>query len=262
MDDLLQQGIAAYKAGKHEEARQLFIAAVKQNRNDERVWGCLYQVANNDAERKTCLQQLLRIKPGDEQVKAKLAELTKDAPPPAPPIQEQRPSSQSLITKTDLEIAAPKGPIRMQGIQDIIEVYEDKITITPKGFLGAINKGFKGTKTIPFISITAIQFKKSGAIFSGYLQFTLSGGIESRGGIFDATKDENTFMFAGEEANINAEKIKIYIEQQIQKLRTPVVQHQPAQASLSSELEKLADLKNKGVLTDEEFQAAKKRLIS
>ena len=30
---------------------------------------------------------------------------------------------------------------------------------------------------------------------SGYLQFTLGGGLESRGGVLAATKDENTFMF-------------------------------------------------------------------
>ncbi len=147
----------------------------------------------------------------------------------------------------------------MKGVQDVLELYEDKVTITPKGFLGAINKGLKGTKTIPFSSITAIQFKKAG-ILSGYLQFTLPGGMESRGGVFDATKDENSFLFAGGKANEDAEKIKSYIEKQIQKLRNPVIPKQDP-TSLSSELEKLAELKSKGVLTDEEFQAAKKRLI-
>lgn len=147
----------------------------------------------------------------------------------------------------------------MRGVQDVLELYEDRVTITPKGIFGAINKGFKGTKIIPFTSITAIQFKKSG-ILSGYLQFTIPGGNESRGGVFDATKDENSFLFAGTKANEDAEKIKNYIEKQIQKLRNPVAPRQES-SSISSELEKLGELKNKGVLTDEEFQAAKKRLL-
>ncbi|MBE7436037.1 MAG: SHOCT domain-containing protein [Anaerolineales bacterium] len=147
----------------------------------------------------------------------------------------------------------------MKGVQGVLELYEDKVTITPKGLLGAINQGLKGTKTIPFSSITAIQFKKSG-ILSGYLQFTLPGGTESRGGVLDATKDENSFIFAGGKANEEAEKVKAYIEKQIQILRNPVTPKQEP-ASLSSELEKLADLKNKGIISDEEFQAAKKRLI-
>ena len=147
----------------------------------------------------------------------------------------------------------------MKGVQDTLEVYEDKVTITPKGILGAMNKGFKGTKSIPYTSITAIQFKKNG-FMSGYLQFTLQGGIESRGGVMDATKDENTFMFAGAQANTEAEKIKLYIEKQVQQAHSIASQKQDTY-SLSSELEKLADLKNKGVLSDEEFLSAKKRLI-
>jgi hypothetical protein len=51
--------------------------------------------------------------------------------------------------------------------------------------------------------------------------------------------------FENEVANEN-------IEKQIQKTSS---------LSLSSELKKLADLKNKGILTDKEFQTAKKRLI-
>ncbi len=147
----------------------------------------------------------------------------------------------------------------MKGVQDTLEVYEDKVTIAPKGLLATMNKGLKGTKTIPFTSITAIQFKKSG-FTSGYLQFTLPGGMENRGGVFEATKDENTFMFAGGPANIEAEKIKSYIEDQIKFSRLPITQKMES-TSLSSELEKLADLKNKGVLTEEEFISAKKRLL-
>ena len=42
MDDLLQQGITAYRAGKRDEARKFFAGAVKQNQNDERSWGWMY----------------------------------------------------------------------------------------------------------------------------------------------------------------------------------------------------------------------------
>jgi hypothetical protein len=58
----------------------------------------------------------------------------------------------------------------------------------------------------------------------------------------------------------NKVKIKDYIESQMQKLRNPNTSNQSS-ASLSSELEKLAELKNKGILTDDEFQSAKKRLL-
>jgi hypothetical protein len=69
MDDLLQQGIAAHKAGKRDEARKIFISVVKQSPGNERAWGHLYDVANNDQERTHCLKQILRINPKNEKAK-------------------------------------------------------------------------------------------------------------------------------------------------------------------------------------------------
>ncbi len=144
----------------------------------------------------------------------------------------------------------------MKGVGELLEVYEDKVAITPKGVMGFLSKGLKGTKTIPFFSISAIQFKKSGLI-SGYLQFTIPGGNESRGGAFAAASDENTFMFKGQ--NELALEIKGYIEKRIQELHKP--QATSSSLSISDEIQKLAEMKAKGILSDEEFQAAKRRLI-
>jgi competence protein ComEC len=75
MDDLLQQGISAFKAGKRDEARRLFIAAVKQNPNSERAWGGMYEVSGNDKERIYCLKQMLRINPNNKKVAQLLNQL-------------------------------------------------------------------------------------------------------------------------------------------------------------------------------------------
>lgn len=147
----------------------------------------------------------------------------------------------------------------MRGVQDLLEVFDDRVAITPKGVLGFLNKGIKGTKEIPFSSIIAVQFKEAGAMVSGYLQFTIPGGNESRGGVFSATKDENTFMFAGKANNAPAKEIKDYIDAAVRLARTPAASG-PA-ISLSAELQKVAELRAQGILSEEEFQAAKKRLI-
>jgi hypothetical protein len=149
----------------------------------------------------------------------------------------------------------------MKGVQDLLEVFEDKVTITPKGVLGFMNKGLKGTKTIPFSSITAIQFKEAGAVFSGYLQFTIPGGNESRGGVFSAASDENSFMFANKNNNQLATTIKEYVEQRVRELRAPTTVVHPV-TSLADELQKLVSLRDNGVLSEQEFQTAKLRLIS
>jgi hypothetical protein len=152
-----------------------------------------------------------------------------------------------------------KALYAMNGVQDLLFVYADKVCITPRGILGFLNKGMKGTKAIPFASITAIQFKEAGLFWNGFIQFTIPGGNESRGGLFAATQDENTFMFkAARGGNKRASEIKNYIETEAQKLRTS---HPSTSTSLADELQKLAALTAQGILSDSEFNAAKKRLL-
>lgn len=146
----------------------------------------------------------------------------------------------------------------IQGLQDQLEVFDTKVTITPKGVLGFLNKGIKGTKEIPFTSITAMQLKKAG-LTSGYIQFTVPGGNESRGGVFSATKDENTFMFVQKHNDVMAE-VKDYIERRRAELQAP--HPTTTTTSLSDEFQKLAQLHAQGVLSADEFQAAKNQLIS
>ena len=155
----------------------------------------------------------------------------------------------------------PYIPIyRMDGVGAELVVYADKVEIVTAGITGFVLKGLKGTKTIPYQSITAIQFKESGTWSgAGYLQFTIPGGNESRNGLFDATVDENTFMFHGQ--NEYAHKIKNYIESQIRLLRNPPPQQTSSTPSFSAELERLDALRQQGVLSDEEFQQAKARLL-
>ncbi len=81
MNDLFQQGVAAYKAGKRDEARKFFIILVKQTPNDERTWEKMHDVSNNDQERIHCLKQILRINPNNEKAKNLLDTiLTSDFP--------------------------------------------------------------------------------------------------------------------------------------------------------------------------------------
>lgn len=163
------------------------------------------------------------------------------------------------VSRSGNKSRADKGAMYfMNGVQDLLEVYEDRVAITPKGVLGFLNKGLKGTKEIPFASIYAIQFKEAGNLTSGFLQFTIPGGNESRGGLFAAAQDENTFMFT-KINNILAKEIKDYIDGAVRKSRA--AQAPTFATNLSDELQKLAQLKAQGILSEEEFQAAKKKLI-
>lgn len=204
--------------------------------------------------------------PVDEVVTAEVVQSARFSSGPPPTAAQLSAHSQpGVIVSNSPQVAEADTCMRtgaihtMKGIQDILEVFDDRVTITPKGVLGFLNKGIKGTKEIPYSSIVAVQFKEAGAVFSGYIQFTIPGGNESRGGILAATKDENTFMFAQTKNNAQARQIKEFIDAAIHRLRA--AQTTPATTNLSAELQGLAKLKEQGILSAEEFQAAKRRLL-
>jgi hypothetical protein len=117
MDDLLQQGIVAYRAGKHDEARKFFAAAVKQNQNDERIWGWMYNVCNNDKERIYCLKQMLRINSKNEKASQLLAEFTAaDFPLERPSVSPENPNTQTRREQKSpsAQVARTKQAIPLQ----------------------------------------------------------------------------------------------------------------------------------------------------
>ncbi len=155
---------------------------------------------------------------------------------------------------------SPALPMKIAGVDGDLEVFDDYLTITPRGVLGFLNKGIKGSKRIPFTSITAVQHKKAG-FTSGYLQFTLPGGVESQRGVFAAVKDENTFMYRpAVEAQVQ-EALAFIEAARRRPAATHVVAASGAASSVADELVKLASLRDRGLLTAEEFETQKGRLL-
>ncbi|MGD0949107.1 MAG: DUF4429 domain-containing protein [Candidatus Binatia bacterium] len=141
----------------------------------------------------------------------------------------------------------------MKGVGGLLEVFEDKVAITPKGVMGFLAKGLKATKTIPISSMTAVQFKRSG-LTNGYIQFRCRGN-EKTPGVFTALYDENTFRFNFQ--NDLATEVKEYVEARMKAVRSKPLDGPPGR--LSEDLQNLADMKEGGFLSEEEFAAAHSR---
>lgn len=110
------------------------------------------------------------------------------------------------------------------------------------------------SKTIPYSKIAAVQLQKARLLVGGYIQFTIAGGVEKTGFVspLALALDENTVMFrAGQNAQF--EEAKRLIEQRIA--------HKESSASGLDDLEKLAGLKRKGVITESEFEQKKKQML-
>jgi hypothetical protein len=65
-DDLLQQGMAAARAGRTGEARQFFVQVLQQDPRNETAWLWLSGVVETREDRIRCLQQVLTINPENQ----------------------------------------------------------------------------------------------------------------------------------------------------------------------------------------------------
>ena len=149
------------------------------------------------------------------------------------------------------------------GGKDILYVYGDHVVIRHRGALNALSTGIKGDKTIYYNDITSVQYKKPGLV-AGYIQFSIPGGNESKGGVLSAISDENTIPIKSDSAIMKqAEEVMAFLNRKIREAKTggatasTVVQ----QLSSADELKKFKELLDMGVITQEEFDAKKKQLL-
>ena len=142
-------------------------------------------------------------------------------------------------------------------------------TVTLKDDYIVINKGkmFQtlnffdtdaNTVKIPLETITVINHKPSG-ILDGYLEFVYQGFIPRNN---DTSKhaQENVITFRGYEENSIFLAFKEMIEKKVREVKNKSVSS--PNISIAEEIQKLADLKEKGILTEDEFQIQKRKLIN
>lgn len=162
---------------------------------------------------------------------------------------------------TNAEPNEPGVILQMKGRKSYIKAFEDRVELSPFGLFGFMSQGLAGTKAIPYESIIAIQFKPVSHLTVGFIQFTLPGAIEKGQGVFNAVNDENTFTF-GDNGELALE-IKNYIDSRIATLRRASSRTQPAgSGDIGEELHKLSVLLEKGLLSQQEFDEAKRRILS
>jgi hypothetical protein len=134
-----------------------------------------------------------------------------------------------------------------KGVSSVLELLEDKIRIRTKGTLLL---GTGGISEISLKDITAIQFRKAGRSPGG-IEFSHPG---VRWGPFTRWSDYGVGFTKEQQPDF--ERIRAEIEKRIQAESVP-----SAPSSDADEIAKLADLRDKGILTEEEFQQKKKQIL-
>lgn len=143
-----------------------------------------------------------------------------------------------------------------------LTVAGDSVRIEKKGLLTG-----KREKTFPIRNITSVEVKKPGA-FVGFIQFSIAGGTahdssyKLSGGAFDAVKDENSVVFNGQEKYEIALKVKAYVEARSTGRQRATLAQKVTSFSVADEIRKLKALLDEGLLTAEEFEQKKKKLLA
>jgi hypothetical protein len=150
------------------------------------------------------------------------------------------------------------------GVNGQIQFDGTTITILRRGFVARTTIG-KGEKAIPVRSVTAVQWKPAGMGVRGFIQLTVPGGNERRSQLgrqtTDAARDENSVLFSKTQQP-SFEVVRQAVQQAItQHLSGPGVPPPVPTLSVAAELAQLAELRDAGVLTEDEFAAQKAKLL-
>jgi hypothetical protein len=149
-----------------------------------------------------------------------------------------------------------KKKMRVEGVNGQLEFDGTTVKIIRRGLMAKASQGFtKGDKSIPIRMISSIQFKKGGVIANGYIQFATGAG-ESRGGIHDAVKDENSVVFwMG--ANEEFEEFRDLVQERINNLQSGG----SVSASPTARIRELKGLLDDGIISQKEFDEKKSKLM-
>lgn len=145
-----------------------------------------------------------------------------------------------------------------QGHNGQLELSGAVLRIQRKGLIALMTQGRKGEKEIGIAQITSIQFEQADNFMNGFVQFTYPGARRHREGLFQGSKDENTVVFRVSQQS----GIALLMDELQKRMASARLKaSQFAAVDRFDKLEKLAALREKGVVSDEEFQTLKKQIF-
>jgi tetratricopeptide (TPR) repeat protein len=116
-DTLLQQGIAAARAGQREEARALLMRVVQADERSEQGWLWLAGVVDDPDDMRTCLENVLELNPDNVKARQGLAWVdarhgprTVPEPPPEPVEVPAQPPEEAPATGPTIRLAPEPDP--------------------------------------------------------------------------------------------------------------------------------------------------------
>jgi hypothetical protein len=85
IEAIVQEGIAAIKAGRKDDARRILVRATELDERNEQAWLWLSACVDTPEEQQICLENVLSINPGNQKAQRGLEAIKKQAGSSAPP---------------------------------------------------------------------------------------------------------------------------------------------------------------------------------
>jgi hypothetical protein len=159
----------------------------------------------------------------------------------------------------------------LKGVNGKILVYEDGLIISRASFVGFMTQGgYTGERKFFFQDITAIEYKKPTFYANGYIKIVIPGTKDTDatvgflGSSLSSAKDQNTVILRAWQSKTGVETDRIYniiMQKLAEKKNTVAASIQEHEQSKVDELKKLGDLWMSGILTEEEFQREKTKIL-
>lgn len=161
----------------------------------------------------------------------------------------------------------------VKGNNGTLYVYEDSVFFERKSIIGHIDAVLFSAKTsygyeknISYDVIRGVKLMKASIWRNGFLSLSIEGELKNIDGVKDAMKDASSLVFFPS-SNDDAEKAAEFINKKVDERKRETNQINNAVTEKTSfgyadELEKLYSLKEKGILTEEEYCEAKKKILS
>ena len=281
--DYFDKGMSSTKAKEWDEAIRCFTEAISLEPEMVEAWvyrGIAHEHKGEDSEAFSDYTFAISLDPENDLPRMRRDLLFPDDPELDLNVDDR--SNDRVIGDTS------KEKMEAWGTNGKLVLHHDRVCITRKEgcyslfVFGLLNPG---DKVIFLSSITSIKFHQGGGFDDpGFIQFGLREAQKTRGiaaGLYhnfltgalsfiplsDHKQDENTVLF-DKSSQPRFLYLKEAIEQRIQDQKSPTPAPTPAPTSVptpvlsdADEIEKLARLRDSGILTEEEFQQKKRQIL-
>ena len=171
--------------------------------------------------------------------------------------------SWSTQFKVQDSVDVERQPLIAKGANGTVVFDGATVTIKRTGGLARMTVG-KGEKDIPIGAITSVQYKPPGGLIRGYIEFTVPGGNESKAAFgrqtTAAAKNENAVLVDSRNSG-QFLAIRDAIQTAINSHHQGKSSHASPAPDVPLQIKQLADLRDAGVITAEEFAAKKTELL-